>query len=168
MQIGASRVKPSTMRGLAVIYYASMAFQSMKPSSQSDYRHLIDKFCRQTDKDGRPYGDKSAVMLRREHIVKLMAARAAQPGAANGLRNVLRVMMKHAVEIGLRADDPTRDVRAIRVKSDGFQQMTRLRNSSPGIRSGQNRDWRSRSSSTLGSGARTWCGWRRSISAAAC
>src|SRR5215510_2527538 len=29
-------------------------------------------------------------------------------------------MMRHAVEIGLRADDPTRDVRAIRVKSDGF------------------------------------------------
>ena len=28
--------------------------------------------------------------------------------------------MKHAVEIGLRADDPTRDVRAIRVRSDGF------------------------------------------------
>jgi integrase len=28
--------------------------------------------------------------------------------------------MRHAVEIGLRADDPTRDVRAIRVKSDGF------------------------------------------------
>jgi len=29
-------------------------------------------------------------------------------------------MMKHAVEVGVRADDPTRDVRAIRVKSDGF------------------------------------------------
>lgn len=28
--------------------------------------------------------------------------------------------MKHAVEIGLRADDPTRDVRSIRVKSEGF------------------------------------------------
>jgi hypothetical protein len=36
------------------------------------------------------------------------------------LRKVLRAMMKHAVEAGLRADDPTRDVRAIRVKSDGF------------------------------------------------
>src|SRR5262249_20243035 len=40
--------------------------------------------------------------------------------AANSLRKVLRAMMKHAIEIGLRADDPTRDVRAIRVKSDGF------------------------------------------------
>ena len=40
--------------------------------------------------------------------------------AANNLRKVLRAMMKHAVEIGLRADDPTRDVKAIRVKSNGF------------------------------------------------
>jgi hypothetical protein len=164
MQIGASRVKPSTMRGLAVIYYASMAFKSMKPSSQSGYRSLIDKLCRETDKDGRPYGDKSVVTLQRAR----RQADGRAPWSSQRSTQRLRVMMQHAVEIGLRADDPTRDVRAIRVKSDGFQQMTRLRNSSPGIRSGQNRDWRSRSSSTLGSGARTWCGWRRSISAAAC
>jgi integrase len=63
-------------------------------------------------------------MLQREHIVKLMAGRAGQPGSANGLRNVLRVLMKHAVETGLRPDDPTRDVRAIRVKSDGFHSWT--------------------------------------------
>jgi integrase len=33
-------------------------------------------------------------------------------------------MMRHAVESGLRGDDPTRDVRAIRVKSDGFHSWT--------------------------------------------
>ena len=33
-------------------------------------------------------------------------------------------MMQHAVEMGLRADDPTRDVKAIRVKSDGFHSWT--------------------------------------------
>jgi integrase len=54
----------------------------------------------------------------------LMAARADQPGAANGLRTVLRVMMKHAIDIGLRADDPTRDVKAIRVRSGGHHSWT--------------------------------------------
>src|SRR5262245_61397214 len=49
-----------------------------------------------------------------------MSPLAQRPTAANNLRNVLRAMMRHAIEIGLRADDPTRDVRAIRVKSDGF------------------------------------------------
>jgi len=53
-----------------------------------------------------------------------MAARAQKPDSANGLRKAVRAMMKHAVEIGLRADDPTRDVRAIRVKSDGFHSWT--------------------------------------------
>jgi integrase len=33
-------------------------------------------------------------------------------------------MMKHAVEIGMREDDPTRDVKAIRVKSDGYHSWT--------------------------------------------
>jgi hypothetical protein len=62
--------------------------------------------------------------LRREHVIKLMAARAKQPGAANSLRMALRVMMKHAVDIGLRSDDPTRDVKAIRVKTEGFHSWT--------------------------------------------
>ncbi len=118
--IGSARVKPGTIRALAVSYYGSIAFRSMKPSTQSAYRNIIERFCRETDRDGHAHGDKSATALQREHIVKLMAARAEQPDSANGLRKVLRAMMKHAVEAGLRADDPTRDVRAIRVKSSGF------------------------------------------------
>ena len=62
--------------------------------------------------------------MQREHVVKLMAVRAEKPESANLLRKVLRAMMQHAVEIGLRADDPTRDVKAIRVKSDGFHSWT--------------------------------------------
>src|SRR5262249_28916688 len=61
--------------------------------------------------------------LQREHIVKLMAARAGT-GSANNLRKVLRLLMKHAVEIGMRADDPTRDVRAIRPKTEGHHSWT--------------------------------------------
>jgi integrase len=53
-----------------------------------------------------------------------MAARAEQPGAANGLRVALRVMMRHAIEIGLRAEDPTREVRAIRTRTTGHHSWT--------------------------------------------
>jgi len=123
-QIGAAKVKPGTMRALAVSYYGSIGFRSMKESTQSVYRNIIDKFCRETDKDGKPHADKNAATIKREHVVKLMAGRAEQPESANGLRKVLRAMMQHAVEIGLRADDPTQDVRAIRVKSDGFHSWT--------------------------------------------
>jgi integrase len=113
LQIGSTRTKPGTVRAVAVSYFNSPEFRSLRPSSQAIYRGIIDRFCSQ-------YGEKRVANLKREHVVKLMAARAEKPVAANNLRKVLRVMMKHAVEIGLRADDPTRDVRAIRVKSDGF------------------------------------------------
>jgi site-specific recombinase XerD len=121
--IGASRVTAGTIRALAVSY-SSVDFRSMKSSTQGVYRNIIERFCREVDKDGNAYGDKSVLTLRREHILKLMAARAEQPDSANGIRKVLRAMMKHAVGVGLRADDPTRDVRAIRVKSDGFLSWT--------------------------------------------
>lgn len=56
--------------------------------------------------------------------MRLIATKAEKPEAANQFRKVLRAMIKHAVEIGLRADDPRRDVRAIRVNSEGFHSWT--------------------------------------------
>lgn len=125
VQIGIERVKPGTIRALAVSYYNSIGFRSMKPITQSVYRNIIDRFCKEKDKDGREHGEKRAAMLQRQHIVKLMAARADRPDSANGLRKALRAMMKHAVEIGLRCEDPTRDVKALRPKSKlGFHRWT--------------------------------------------
>lgn len=124
LEIGSTRVKHGTIRALAIGYFNSPGFGSLAPSTKSTYRNIIERFCRDTDKDGNAYGDKSAATLRREHVVKLMASRADRPEAANGLRKSLRALMKHAVEIGLRPDDPTRDVRALRVKSDGWHSWT--------------------------------------------
>src|SRR6266567_6156897 len=107
VQIGRGKVKPGTIRALAVSYFSSVEFRSMQPSSQSVRRNIIEKFCRETDKAGKAHGDKSAATLQREHIVKLMAARVEKPESANGLRKALRAIMKHAVETGLRSDDPT-------------------------------------------------------------
>jgi integrase len=126
-QIGSSRVKPGTIRALAVSYYNSIEFRSLQPITQSVYHNVIDRFCEETDTEGRRHGDKRATTLQRQHILKLMAARADKPDSANGLRKVLRAMMKHAVEIGMRADDPTRDVRALRPKSkSGFHRWTEV------------------------------------------
>jgi integrase len=124
MQIGGARVKPGSFRALAVSYFNSMGFRRLKATTQTLYRNAIERLCEQTDREGRKYGDKSAATMRREHVVKLMAAKAEKPESANLLRKVLRGMMTHAVEISLRADDPTRDVKAIRVKSDGFHSWT--------------------------------------------
>ena len=115
--VGSTRVKPGTIRALAISYYNSLGFRSLKASSQAIYRRIIDRFCRE-------HGDKRAVTLQREHIVKLMAARAEKPASANALHKVLRALMQHAVEIGMRADDPTRNVKVLRVKTDGYHSWT--------------------------------------------
>ncbi len=106
LQIGSSRVRPGTIRALAVSYYNSLSFRSMKANTQAVvYRNIIDRFCHETDTQGQAFGEKSAGGMRREHVIKLMAARSERPDSANGLRKVLRAMMLHAIEISLRADD---------------------------------------------------------------
>jgi integrase len=117
LPVGANRARPGTMWALALSYFASPEFRTLRLSTQRAYRGTIERLCNE-------HGDKRAADLRREHVIKLMAALAEQPFAANGLRIALRVMMKHAIEIGLRADDPTREVRAIRIKTDGFHSWT--------------------------------------------
>ena len=57
--------------------------------------------------------------LRREHVVKIIGAKADTPQSANFLLKVLRAFMRHAIEIGLRGDDATLGVRPVKFKSDG-------------------------------------------------
>jgi integrase len=124
IQPGGSQVLPGTIRALAVSYFNSLGFRSLKPITQSTYRNIIDRLCDERDREGAKIGDKRAGGLRRDHVIKLMSARAERPDSANGLRKALRAMMKHAVDMGLRPDDPTRDVKAIRVKSSGYHSWT--------------------------------------------
>jgi integrase len=116
--------RPGSLRALTIGYFQSSDFRTMQPRTQRVYRNMIERFCEQQDKDGNRFGNKPAAMLRRDHIVRLMAAEADKPEAANMLRRVLRAMMKCAVDIGMRADDPTRDVKALQSKTDGFHSWT--------------------------------------------
>jgi integrase len=122
-EIGASRTKPGTLRALAVSYYNSQEFRSM--TTKVARRNVIERFCEQTDRGGQKYGDKRAATLQKEHIKKLMAERAEKPDSANGLRKALRALMKHAIDIKLRIDDPTQGVPAIAPKSKlGYHRWT--------------------------------------------
>ena len=123
--VGAARVLPGTIRTLAVSYYNSLAFRSMKANTQSVYRNILDRFCHERDTQGQEYGNKIAAHMRREHVIKLMAVRAEKPDRANGLRKVLGAVVQHAIEIGLRADDPTQGVKPLRPKSKlGFHRWS--------------------------------------------
>jgi integrase len=123
--VGADKVKPRSIHALAIAYYDSRAFNDLKPNSQKVYRHVIERFCHDKDGAGQPYGDKSAVALMSRHIEQLMQDRRAKPDSANGLRKVLREMMKIAVKLGWRDSDPTLGVKKIRSrKLGGFHRWT--------------------------------------------
>ena len=119
LHIGSDRVKPRSIRALAIAYYDSAAFKALKPITQGVYRNIIERFCRETDRDGEPYGDKSAVTIKANHVEKLMEVRADKPDSANGLRKVLREMMKVAVKLEWRDNDPTLGVKKIKSKKKG-------------------------------------------------
>jgi integrase len=121
LQIGSDRdrVVPRSIRALAIAYYDSTSFKALKPITQGVYRNIIDRFCREIDPTGQAYGDKSAVTLKSRHVEKLMEARAAKPDSANGLRKVLREMMKVAKKLEWRDDDPTQGVSKIKPKKKG-------------------------------------------------
>ena len=119
--IGAARVLPGSMHALAISYYSSVDFLKMKAYSQRLRRNVIERFCRETDANGLHNGDKRAALLQREHVIRFMGARAGKPGSANELRKALRALMQHAIDIKMRADDPTQGVRRLAPRSrQGF------------------------------------------------
>jgi integrase len=109
VEIGAARVVPGSMHALAISYYHNSCsdYLRMKPISQQTRRRVIEHFCRELDVKGQRMGDKQAATLQREHIKGFMAARADRPESANALLNALRALMRHAIEIKMRTDDPT-------------------------------------------------------------
>jgi integrase len=116
-EAGKAKARPGTMDALALSYFASPAFTTKADNSKRAYRFTIERFCR-------AHGTKLIAEMQSQHVAKLMHAFQGKPGAANQLRKCLRVMMQHAVAIGMRADDPTREVRGIRFKAKSHHAWT--------------------------------------------
>lgn len=122
LEVGSARTKPGSLRALTVSYFNSSAFRSLKPSTAAVYRNIIERLCKEEGATAIKIGDMPAAKLQREHIVKLMAKRKGT--AANRLRKLLRILMQHSIEIGMRRDDPTLSVKPVKIKSDGFHSWT--------------------------------------------
>jgi integrase len=116
--VGAARVLPGSMHALAISYYNnSPEFRAMSPYSKQLRRNVIERFCRETDVNCLRNGDKRAALLQPEHIGRFMADRADRPESANALRKALRALMKHAIAIKMRADNPMQDIKPLAPRS---------------------------------------------------
>jgi integrase len=114
MEIGASRTVAGTVNAVVIGYFGSAAFHNLAPASQRQYRGIMGRFRRE-------HGDKRIAMLQRRHVREMLDAKASTPIAARNLLYCARVLIRYAIDIGLRADDPTTGIRVGAPKSAGFR-----------------------------------------------
>lgn len=114
IEIGASRTLPGTISALVVAYYNSAEFKHELSAETRRYRrNVIEKFRAE-------HGSFPIRPLERKHVVK-MAEKIEKPHARKNWLKAIRGLMRYAVEIGMRADDPTAGIRIARpAKSEGF------------------------------------------------
>lgn len=112
IEIGASRTKPGTIGDLVARYYRSAEFIGLKESTRSTYRSIIEPFRAK-------HGGRRVATLQREHIKDMLAKKAATPTAANNWLKRMRQLMAFAIDAKMRPDDPTANVKPLRITSAG-------------------------------------------------
>lgn len=116
-QIGAKRTKPGTFNALIVEYYQSVEYKILAPSTQQTYRGIIERFRAKN-------GERQVATLTAKAIEDMLAKKAAQPVVANGILSMLRLLMRFAVARRYRTDNPTRELKKLRNRTDGFHTWT--------------------------------------------
>lgn len=106
-----------TIAALVAEYKATAAYTQLRATTQATYSGILSGL---VDR----HGHRPVATMRAEEVRKLRDAKQGAPAAANNLLRMLRLLMRHAVDYGWRRDDPTRDVRPIKRKTEGFLAWT--------------------------------------------
>lgn len=107
------RIEPGTIDAVIVNFYRSTDFQKLKGTTQRVRKNVLEKFRVQ-------HGKKRVALLTAAHLKAIIGDMADRPGAANNLLKVLRVLLRHAIDMGLIQDNPARNVRKFAVSAEGF------------------------------------------------
>jgi integrase len=116
-EIAPSRTVPGTINAMAVGYLASAAFHNLAPTSQQQYRRILESLRRE-------HGHRGIASLERKHVIHILDARAETPAAARDLLRCLRLLIAYGLKIGACTSDPTVGVRVAMPKTDGFRTWT--------------------------------------------
>jgi hypothetical protein len=112
--IGADRAKAGTVAATVGLMLASVPFADLADETRRTRRNLLERF-------REAHGDKRIASIEKKHVQALIDAKAATPSAARNLLAVIRLLMKFAIEAGIRADDPTIGVKRPKIKTDGYR-----------------------------------------------
>ena len=106
-------IEPGTIDAVIVNFYRSTDFLKLKHTTQRVRKNVLEKF-------RVLHGKKRVALLTAAHLKAIIGDMANRPGAANNLLKVLRVLLRHAIDMGLIHDNPARNVRKFSVSSEGF------------------------------------------------
>lgn len=111
---GIAQAIPGSFTALAASWCQDAEFKALSPSSKITYRRIIDAFLEQ-------HGDKPVALIEARHIRDLLKEKSDTPAAANRLRSILRLLLRHAVEHGWRNGNPMTEVRPVRYRKGEFR-----------------------------------------------
>jgi len=117
LEIGAKRIRARSIDALALAYFASPKFLTLQPSTRSTYRGILEAFTKE-------FGSDPVARLERKHIEAMLAAKAEKRAAANHWLRLIKQLMRLAVRMGMRKDDPSADIEPLRRKAVGFHTWT--------------------------------------------
>lgn len=100
---------PGTFDRLLATYFESTEFLQLKAPTQRQYRLAMERLL-----DLETLGSRRVKDLRRPHVKKIMAKRADRPSAANDALKKLRILIKFALDLEWRDDDPTLHVKKLK------------------------------------------------------
>jgi len=97
-EIGKDRSVPGTLSAAIGGYYTHNSFLVLSPSTRQARRAVLERL-------RKAHGDKPLALIERRHIAAILGK--LKPYTAHNWLRALRGLMRFAVEIGLRRDDPT-------------------------------------------------------------
>jgi integrase len=107
-EIGKDRSALGSISDAIAGYYTHNTFLALGESTRKMRRAVLERFRKK-------HGDKRLATLRRKDIAVLLGQE--KPFAAHNTLKTLRGLMKFAVEVGLREDDPTADIERAKAKA---------------------------------------------------
>lgn len=108
-----ARIQPRSINALVITYYRSQDFLDLKITTQKNYRNILDRFRAK-------HGGKGAAAIETRHLEAIFMAMAGRPGATRNLRRRLNTVFSLCVRLGWRKDNPVRETKAPKSKSQGF------------------------------------------------
>jgi integrase len=93
-------------------YLASADFSGLRPTSRIARRRILETFAKE-------HGHRLIAELERKHVDTMLKPFTGKPGASRNFISALRVLIRYAVNVGLRTNDPTIGIKTAKLAPGG-------------------------------------------------